>query len=242
LVTIRLDNFKVENLLLSEVLKNLGDEARKRDPEKRGVNFLLNPNGEDAATAGNQAAGAPGAQPVDIATLPINIAPMAEISLGDAIKAIVKVAGPPRLKYAVEDYAVVFYPTAEAVPLGVRIFKVDPNTFQQGLHSVVGIPFANVRVAAGSGGGGGGGGPSSQNSSQVTLPRVQVAPTPQGGIPSVSRTNDIANVQASVRSFLQALGVDMTPPKSAFFNDRQGTLIVRATEADLELIGAALGH
>ena len=243
LATIRLDTFKVENLPLSEVIKNLSAEAKRRDPQRHGVNFLLSPNGDLASTANNQPADAPPADPIDIAGLQIKIPPMTDVSLEDALKALVKVAGPPRLKYVIEDYAVVLYPSAEAIPLSVRVFKVNPNTFQQGLHSVVGVPFASITVSAGSGGGGVGGGQGGQNGSPpVTVPRVQIAPAPQGGIPGVSRTNSMETVQASVRSFLQALGVDMTPPKSAFFNDREGTLIVRATPADLELIETALGH
>jgi hypothetical protein len=261
LAIIRLDNFQVSNLPLSEVLKNLREESKKRDPEKRGVNFLLNPNRDDALPAATQTSPAPATEPVDISSLQINIAPMADITLEQALKAIVKVAGPPRLKYAVEDYAVVFYPSAEAIPLYVRIYKLDPNFFQQGLHSVAGVPFASVTVRAGTGGGGtaGGGGTSgqggqNQNGSQVAVPRVQVAPTTQGGaggtggasgqggIPNVSRTNSMDSVQVSVRSFLQGLGVDMTPPKSAVFNDRTGTLVIRATQGDLDLIDSALGR
>jgi hypothetical protein len=114
------------------------------------------------------------------------------------------------------------------------------------------VPFGNISVNAGSGAGGGGagGGQGSQNTPLTTVPQVQVAPgvlggqgqqgSSQGGIPSVTTTNAMNGVQASVRSFLQGLGIDMTPPKSAFFNDRTGTLIVRATPADLELIEAAL--
>jgi len=240
LASIRLDTFKVENLPLSEVIKNLSDEARRRDPQKRGVNFLLNPNGDVASTANNQPAVASPAEPVDIAGLQIKITPLTDVSLEDALNAVVRMAGPPRLRYRIEDYAVVLYASAEAMPLSVRVFKVDPNTFQQGLHSVAGVPYANISVSAGNGGGVGGG-QGGQNGSPVTVPRVQIAP-PQGGIPGVSRTNRMETVQASVRSFLQSLGVDMTPPKSAFFNDRQGTLIVRATPADLELIETALGH
>jgi len=258
LAMIRLDNFQVSNLPLSEVLKNLREESKKRDPEKRGVNFLLNPNRDDALPAATQTTPAPAAEPFDISSLQINIAPMADINLEQALKAIVKVAGPPRLKYAVEDYAVVFYPSAEAIPLYVRVYKLDPNFFQQGLHSVASVPFANVTVTAGTGGGGtaGGGGTGgqsgqNQNGSQAAVPRVQVAPTAQGGaggaggqggIPNVSRTNSMDSVQVSVRSFLQGLGVDMAPPKSAVFNDRTGTLVVRATQGDLDLIDSALGR
>jgi len=39
-----LDEVKLDGLPLSEVLNFLNDESRKRDPEKKGINFLLNPN------------------------------------------------------------------------------------------------------------------------------------------------------------------------------------------------------
>jgi hypothetical protein len=247
LAAIRLDTFQVENLPLSEVIKNLVLQSKRRDPEKRGVNILLSPI-YDTAPAPNPSTGAAPTEPVDLAAAPINIPPMTDISLEDALNALVKVAGPPRLKYRLEEYAVVIYPTSETIPLVVRVFKLDPNTFLQGLHSVVGVPFGNISVNAGSGAGGGtgGGGQGNQNSPQTTVPQVQVAPGvlggqgAQGGIPSVTTTNAMSGIQASVRSFLQGLGIDMTPPKSAFFNDRTGTLVVRATPADLELIEAAL--
>ena len=43
-----------------------------------------------------------------------------------------------------------------------------------------------------------------------------------------------------VRRFFNALGVDLNPPKSVFFNDRDSTLIVRASLQDLANIEAAL--
>jgi hypothetical protein len=240
LASIRLDVFKVENLPLGEVLNNLRAEAKRRDPEKRGLNFVLSPNFEEGAPS-NQPGAVPTAQPVDIAALPIKVPSVTDISLEDALQAITAVAGPPRVKYRVEDYAVVFYPTTEAVPLVVRVFKVDPNTFQQGLHGVVGVPFGSTAGSAGNSGGG----QASQGAAPVAVPQAQAAPVAQGGgggIPGVTRTNNMVTVQASARAFLQGLGVDMTPPKSVFFNDRKGTLMVRATRADLELIEAALGH
>src|SRR5664279_1442015 len=41
---IRLDTVKYDGLPLSEVMINLSDESRKRDPEKRGINFIVNQN------------------------------------------------------------------------------------------------------------------------------------------------------------------------------------------------------
>jgi general secretion pathway protein D len=36
------------------------------------------------------------------------------------------------------------------------------------------------------------------------------------------------------------MGVDLNPPKSIFFNDREGTLIVRATQEDIDIIESAV--
>ena len=40
-----------DGLPLSEVIKDLGDESRKRDPERKGINFIINPNTEAASAA-----------------------------------------------------------------------------------------------------------------------------------------------------------------------------------------------
>ena len=42
-----------DNLPLSEVLKFLNDESRKHDHDKRGVNFLINPNPPMTVPAAN---------------------------------------------------------------------------------------------------------------------------------------------------------------------------------------------
>jgi general secretion pathway protein D len=47
-------------------------------------------------------------------------------------------------------------------------------------------------------------------------------------------------VQNAVRLFFQTMGVDLTPPKSIFFNDREGTLLVHASLADLDIIESAV--
>src|SRR5438093_851998 len=41
---IRFDTVSYDALPLGEVVLNLRDEARKRDPEKKGLNFMINPN------------------------------------------------------------------------------------------------------------------------------------------------------------------------------------------------------
>ena len=64
---IRLDSVMFDGLPLSEVLRNLSDMVRARDPEKRGVNFLINPNGDTSAPTAAPVTGgfgAPGHLPV----------------------------------------------------------------------------------------------------------------------------------------------------------------------------------
>jgi type II secretory pathway component GspD/PulD (secretin)/tetratricopeptide (TPR) repeat protein len=166
---IRLDSVKYDGLPLSEVVINLNDEAKKRDPEKRGINFLVNQNidsgGAPAAAAtqlgpdGNPLPAAP-AEQVDMATISIKINPaLTDIRLADALDAIVAVADRP-IKYSILDYAIVFSLKArETTPLYTRTFKVDPNTFYQGLQGVGGFVFGasyNVGNSSSSGGGGGG--------------------------------------------------------------------------------------
>lgn len=70
--------------------------------------------------------------------------------------------------------------------LFTRTFRVDPNTFVQGLDSAVGLKSTNL----------------------------------------VERTRDL---------FARA-GADLLPPKLVYFNDRSGTIFVRGSLADLEVV------
>src|SRR5262249_39981490 len=122
--------------------------------------------------------------------------PLTDVRLADVLDAIIKVADRP-IKYSVEDYAIVFsLKTREASPLYVRTFKVDPNTFEQGLESVIGFPFGDIVQSSsggtsgggggcgfggGGGGGLGGGGLGGQGGGILTVPRVSLAGGGIGG-------------------------------------------------------------
>ena len=194
---IRLDSVKYDGLPLGEVVINLNEECRKRDPEKRGINFLINHGAvtSDATTPAPLLLGpdgvalpAPPPEQVDMNAISIKINPaLTDVRLADALDAIVKVADRP-IKYSVEDYAIVFsLKEREAVPLYVRTFKVDPNTFYQGLQGVGAFVFGeSMNVGQNQGGqGGGGGGGQGQNQNSIAgaiISRVQVAPgAVQGG-------------------------------------------------------------
>ncbi len=53
---IRLDSVKYDGVPLGEVIVILNEEAKKRDPEKRGINFLLNQNVDNGGAAAPAAA------------------------------------------------------------------------------------------------------------------------------------------------------------------------------------------
>lgn len=274
--SIRMDNVSYDGLPLTEVVKNLSDEAKRRDPERRGLNFIVNQNTDTGASAGVQQfipqqidpntglpiAGAAPAETPDMTAISIKIVPpLTDVRLADVLDAIVKVADKP-IKYSIEDYAVVFsLKGREAIPLYTRLLKVNPNTFLQGLESVVGFDFgaiAQSQSQSGGGGGGavGGGGAAggaggTTGGGLLTIPRVTVASPgvggggglgggQGGGLRGVTRTNDMVSAQVQVRQFFLTLGVDLNPPKTVFFNDREGTLLVHATLADLDLIEAGV--
>jgi general secretion pathway protein D len=274
LETIHLDTVKWDGLPLSEVIINLNDEAKKRDPERKGINFIINNNVDTGASAGliapgqataiDPATGQPvvtGAppEPTDINAIGIKInPPLTDITLEQALDAIVRVAD-KRIKYSLEDYAVVFsFKANDPSPLYSRRFKVNPNTFEQGLESIVGYAFASItpQGSGGGGGGGGGGGQGGQNQGSLTVPRALLTAGSIGGqggggqsgglqggtagLRGVTRTNSQELVSAAVRQFFITLGVDLNPPKNVFWNDRDGTLLVRATLQDLDIIEDAV--
>ena len=48
------------------------------------------------------------------------------------------------------------------------------------------------------------------------------------------------NVTAATRQFLSNAGVDLSPPKSIYFNETRGLLLVRATSQDLDAVEKAI--
>ena len=154
-----------EGLSLPTVLTYLSEQALQRDPEKQGINFLINPNVVVAAappplidpTTG-AVTPAPMPEPLIMDQVMVRISPaMRQVRLIDLLEAVVKVASAP-IKYTVEEYAVVIsQKPPDAVALETRIFKVDPNTFVEGLQAVGVFPLGSLIQSSGSTGGGGGG-------------------------------------------------------------------------------------
>lgn len=301
---IRLDSVFYDGLPLSEVIRSLSDECKRRDPDKQGINFFIAPNA-DSATA--VAAAAPGTQidpvtqlptavpaappePVDMSGISVKMyTPVANMRLQHVLDVIIKSADRP-IKYSIEDYGIIFtLRPQETVPLYSRTFKVDPNTFWMGLQNVESISFGDSGSSGGSSGGGGsrggGGGGNGEESLGAQVPRVSVAGggsssrgsrgggggggngQTQGGLfsgtaalgangqgaqgggqqnqggnlPFITQQQTVAGVQQLVRNFFTSVGVDLSAPgKSVFFNDRQGTLFVRASLQDLDIIEQAV--
>src|SRR5437762_2429881 len=73
---IRLDRVSYDRLPLGEVVLNLRDEIKKRDPEKKGINFMINPNQPAVPLAPDgRPLPAPSDEPVDISTIAVKIHP-----------------------------------------------------------------------------------------------------------------------------------------------------------------------
>jgi hypothetical protein len=114
LESIRLDSFLSDGLPLAEILRHLMEETKKRDPERKGINFLVNPNqpltfppfpqiDPITGTAISQKAEA-----IDIGSIEIRVQPaLNHVRLVDALDAVVRVATVP-IRYSITDYAVVF--------------------------------------------------------------------------------------------------------------------------------------
>jgi len=104
----------LDSLPLGEVLKLLNEESVKHDPEKIGINFLINPNaplvtltGTIDPTTGLPVA-APAAEAPDMSAVMIKFnLPLRHVTMKGVLDAIVKVADHP-IEYSIEDYAVVF--------------------------------------------------------------------------------------------------------------------------------------
>jgi hypothetical protein len=146
LESIRLDTVRYDGLPLGEVVINLRDEAKKRDPEKKGINFLMNQNMDpgEAAAIPAPAVGPngnllppPPAEQVDLSAITIKINPaLTDVRLADVLDAVVKVADRP-IKYSVEDYGVVFSPRGvEPARNEVTSFAFPGGTPRQFLNAV----------------------------------------------------------------------------------------------------------
>ena len=116
---------------LSEVVRSLIDDTRRRDPEGKGVNFILNAS---PVVAEVDAAGLP----VDLNGVAIRLGTkLNDLSCEEVLDIIVSIADRP-IQYSVEPYAVVFTAkTKPRQPLHTRFFRIDAETLVRGLDAML---------------------------------------------------------------------------------------------------------
>ncbi len=248
----RVDSIQYDHVPLEEVIKKLMEMAKTRDPDHIGLNFFVD---RQVAAGIDPQTGLPAtfsASQPDISSVTITIKPpLNNLRLTDVLDAIVRGADQP-IRYSILDYAVIFRLGAPGEQLEVRTFRVDPNTFRQGLEGVTGVPFGNTS-SGGNGGNGGGGG--ANQSGATTVPRVNVTTglpgVTSGGNGPSGRSSSSAETQKQVRQFFASVGVDINTNNPAnvgkmfVYNDRKGILAVRSTTNELQRLQAAiqnLGH
>jgi general secretion pathway protein D len=153
---IRLDRVSFDSLPLREVVRSLADEVQRRDPDKLGVNIIIEsarglqatPEASLDPLTNSPKTGTP-AGPSDASTIPITInPPLTNVRLADVLDAIVRVAGQP-IKYSIQEYAVVFSAKTgeESPPLYMRTFKVNLNTLLDGLRTTKVLTLTNGQEA-----------------------------------------------------------------------------------------------
>jgi len=89
-------------------------------------------------------------------------------------------------------------------------------------------------------GGGGQGGFQQQAAQPGARPGQRTQGGVGGGVRYLTRETDTAELATIVHDYFAAAGVLLDPPKSIFFNDRLGYLMVRATMQDLDIIEQAV--
>jgi beta-lactamase regulating signal transducer with metallopeptidase domain/Flp pilus assembly secretin CpaC len=120
-----------EHMPLREVLRQLSKQSKLLDPEKQGINFLINPQA-DSLTGVDSATGLPPTNQVDVGATMINVHLM-DMRLADVLDALVLVADRP-IQYSIQDFGVVFSPkSAASETLHIRSYKVSVDDLAQGL-------------------------------------------------------------------------------------------------------------
>jgi beta-lactamase regulating signal transducer with metallopeptidase domain len=200
---IHLDLPAFDRVPLPDIVRDLGSRVRSNDPDRDGVNFLIN----QSLNHFTNAAGPPEIIPVDITNILVSLGAEANVRLADALDGIVRGSSQP-LKYSIENYGIIFAPKGnEPPPLFIRKFRVNPDTLVDGLKSVGTLDQSWPETAA-------------RDSGRDMRTRVQTA----------------------LIQYFNQVGANLAPDtgKSVYFNDGEGTLLVRATVQDLDLVEAVI--
>ncbi len=157
---IQLDQVHFENASLSEVLRQLWKDAKLGDPDRKGVNFMINPNPDQSGPPIiGRATGllithatSQSAETIDLGTNVTVTLNLTNVSLAQVLDTILKVANHPsghQLKYSIRDYGVEFGDKGADVPqLFARTFIVDPLAFYSALKDTSSGFSANTNVSA----------------------------------------------------------------------------------------------
>ncbi len=147
--SIRFQEVVFDGLTLDEVIQYLAAEIRKKDPEKRGVNFMY--VGQAATPTPPNGAASVAAPPVagiarsDLAGVVINLRqPMRNLTVLQVLDVVAKTADQP-IMFAVNDYAVVAMPkTPGSANVVAARFRANPDTFLQGMPNITRLPLPVV--------------------------------------------------------------------------------------------------
>ena len=228
---------------LAEILRQLDEQVKKLDPEKRGINFIVN---SQVDQPGEERSG-------EQLELTSNVvvafgAPLRNVSARDVLDAICKLSqskkdgSPFPLEYSIEDYAVVI--SSALMPgkpqLFTRVFRLDPKAFLQQLDKLDSQNLGPVGAREGS------------DLFRLTLSDSEDEIRDGNSATALKKVNEL------VREFFKNAGVEFSqtdfgplqapvrngsqnqkssvPQKAVFFNDRTGHLFVRATLAELDSI------
>ncbi|HJO54250.1 MAG TPA: hypothetical protein QF373_07095, partial [Verrucomicrobiota bacterium] len=226
----------VDSLSLRDIVSDLHDHIGEIDEE--GVNIIIDQNTGMVQQSGLGLDPASGFDPNDPfgGGLPqmqeaeeVNIAqevsitidpPLSNVTIHQALEIIVKLSNIP-IKYSVEDWGIMFsHAPAEGPRLEMRTYRVDPDTFVQGLQSV-GISYVSADSGQGGGGmsgggmgGGGMGGGGGMSGGGMGGQGGGIGGSAsmvgeQGGLAGVTRWTSSIEVQILVREFFTACGVDL---------------------------------
>jgi len=242
----------------------LDEKSRKRDPEKQGINFLINPNATQAATTTaidpntGQPIQSPPSEPLDMNSVIVRFnLPLRNVRLKDVLDAVVKVGDKP-IEYSIEDYGVIFSQSPKqsdgsgfigasgSMSLQVRTFKVEADKLLPGMERAFGIISDPEKIRQTI---------SEQEKSLAELltqftdkhPKVveqrEAIHALQESLKRKLSAQDgkAPETQVALRRLLTQLGINMdVPGKAVFYNDLTGILMVRATAEDLAIVQAAI--
>ena len=220
-----------DGVALAEVLKRLDADAKQFDPEKKGLNFMINDVVPPAPLLDANGNPVPVARPVALSEGLIRISTtLRNLTLRQALDVICKTAELPT-QFTVEEYAIVFIPRGPGnTAYFSRTFRVNPDTFMQGLRGVVANPVLGVGAGQAS--------PAAGVGATTGPVRATVPAT----VPATPPTTAEAN--ALVRQFFQSAGVTSLGATNSstqvIFNPENGLLLVRGTTNDLRVIEQAI--